>query len=827
MRSAVPVTILGDLLVRHRVAAGIGQAELARRSGLSERALRDLERGATGRPRRHSVRALASALKLTGPELSAFLAAAWPSATRGTAARAGASPEPMTGARLDRLVGRVAELRVLTDMVTVGRHRVVSVTGPGGVGKTRLAEALVAELAERSWDVRTVDVSTLDDPSLVLETVAEAFGAGGSTRLGPIDRLAAQLRGARVVVVVDGAERVVAAAPELSMLVRRCTGLTMVVTSQRQLRVTGERQFRLQPLPLTAAVALFAARAAAAGGFEVNDTNRDAVEAICRRLDGLPLAVELAAARMRLLTPAELLERLDRPLALLADGGPDLPARHRSLRATISSSLDVVSTPAGELFNLLGIFSGGAGIDALESVAGALDLDALAELVDMSLIRADATTGDTRYTLPDAVRDVARQRLVGGPTWDAMHRALAKHYLDRVRRPGSERALATQDAANVRTAIAWAVAHAPELFDEPLVHGLFRYYEVAGRLAEGQAALDRVGAGGQPKAWVHAGHLARLRGDFTNARRLGALALQRLTPADHDGRSRTHLMLGSIATDLRELATSRRELHAALVNARRAGDVLLVGRVLNNLGTLSMELGRLDQAERLLRAALEAKRRGGAGDIDCGRTLFNLAETAVDAGRFEAGLAHAEQAVQRLIGGGHRRLAAFAATTAAVAQLHRGDIGAAVAACGRATALLHEEDHDDPRTPTVIDLRRSVVAHAAGDRAQAIALLRHAVPAGLDSPERDREEVAYAFELHADLMATRNAPAAARLLGTAHRLRRDSARHPTPAWESVSRRAGKVCRERLGAIVFERYYRRGFALDQRGLMEMCASLAGE
>jgi tetratricopeptide (TPR) repeat protein len=252
--------------------------------------------------------------------------------------------------------------------------------------------------------------------------------------------------------------------------------------------------------------------------------------------------------------------------------------------------------------------------------------------------------------------------------------------------------------------------------------------------------------------------------------------------------------------------------------------VRLVGRVLNNLGTLSMELGRLDAAERLLRAALEAKRRGDAGDIDCGRTLFNLAETAVDAGRYDAGLAYAEQASRQLVAGGHWRLAAFASSTAALAHMHGGDVAAATAACGRATALLDEEEHDDCRISTIVDLRRSVAAHAAGDRAGAAALLRHAVPAGLDSPERDREELAYAIEMHAELTAPRDPVGAARMLGTAHRLRRGSIRLATPAWKSVASRAEAVCWERLGGNAFKRRHRQGFALDPLGLREMSTSI---
>jgi len=329
--------------------------------------------------------------------------------------------------------------------------------------------------------------------------------------------------------------------------------------------------------------------------------------------------------------------------------------------------------------------------------------------------------------------------------------------------------------------------------------------------------LER-GATGSPR-W----HSVRA---LASARQLGELALQRLSPDDHDGRCRTHLMLGSIATDLREPDRSRRELHAALIHARRAGDVRQLGRVLNNLGTLYMELGRLGDAERLLLAALEAKRRGDAGDVDCGRTLFNLAETAVDNGRFEVGLHYAEMAARRLVRGGHRRLAAFAATTAALAHLHRGEVGAAVAACGRATALLEAQEHDDRRTPTVIELRCSVAFHAAGQRARAVELLRQAIPAGLASPKRDREEVAYMLEMHADLASGRDAGAAARMLGTAARVRRGSNRPVTPAWDSVARRAEGTCRERLGDNIFDRHYRRGFTLDRQGLLEMYAAVYG-
>jgi predicted ATPase/DNA-binding XRE family transcriptional regulator len=813
-----------ELLQRHRHTAGLSQRELAALSGLSERAIRDLERGSTARPRRQSVQAVAVALGLTGAELATFLSTA--QGNLAESAATAAVPPPQS---LDDLVGRDDALRGLVELVTVGRRRIITATGPGGVGKSRLAAALVAVLRHRGgWDVRVVDVSALGEPGLVTDVIAEAFGCGGASRLGPADRLAAHLRDRRAVLVLDGFERLVDAAPDVAALTGRCAGLTVLTTSQRALRVRGEREVRVAPLPPSDAVALFAARAAAVSpGFAVTDANRTTVTAVCRRLDGLPLAIELAAARLRMLAPAELLDRLDRPLALLAGGARDLPARHRSLRATIESSLAVVGDPAGVLFDRLAAFAGGVALPDLEAVVAALGhdtqwlLDALTELVDTSLVRVTADDGGSRHSLPDAMRELAAQRLAATADRDRVERAVAEHYLARVRRHGQAgRAVTGPDSDNVRAALGWAITHEPGMVDPPTVDALYRYYELTGRLAEGQSMLTRAAAGA-PFAYVRAGQLARLRGDLTDAARLAGLALAHLAPDDNVGRGTAHLMLGSVNTDRRDASAARTHMRAALVHARRAGDVRLIGRVLNNLGTLSMELGRLADAERLLGAALEAKRRSTAGDVDQGRTLFNLAETALDAGQFPKAEERARKAIA-LLRAGYPRLAALADTTRALALLRLGEVGAALAAARQAVALLGGSS-DDRRTLAVIGLRYSVVLHASGERVAAAEALHQVLPMALDSTERDRDEAANALESHAMLLAPRDPSVAANLLGAAHRIRHGSIRPVSEATATAAVRAAETCRAALGPHRFDRQHTRGTTMDRDSLVTISES----
>ncbi|MBM2821480.1 MAG: Adenylate/guanylate cyclase protein [Thermoleophilia bacterium] len=296
------------------------------------------------------------------------------------------------------LVGRERELAELLALLSNGT-RLLTVTGTGGTGKTRLALQVAAELVGTLRDgVFWVPLAGLSDPELLPSEIARAIGAR--------DDLAGFLRGKELLILLDNFEHLVDAAPAVGAFLTTAGGLRVLVTSRSPLHVSGEREFRLEPLPPSDAAALFVERARAVGRELTPDPT---VEAICSRLDGLPLAIELAAARTRLLAPGLLLERLDLTLPLLTGGARDAPERQRTLRATIEWSYDLLDAASKELFARLSVFAGSFPLTAAEEVCGA-GLDGLAALVDSSLLKP---IGDDRLLMLETIREYALERLAG------------------------------------------------------------------------------------------------------------------------------------------------------------------------------------------------------------------------------------------------------------------------------------------------------------------------------------------------------------------------------------------------------------------------------
>lgn len=551
-------------------------------------------------------------------------------------------PEPAT-----RLVGRERELDAIAALLAVGH--LVTLTGAGGIGKTRLAlEVARRAAADDGADAGFVGLAPLRDDALVPSEVLRALGLPEQAGGDPEDAVLAWLAGARTVLVVDNLEHLGGAAPFVARMARAGPGVRILATSRGPLRVAGEVEYRVAPLGTgagedggPAAVRLFVERAREVDpGFALTPANADAVRRICAALDGLPLAIELAAARLRLLDPAAILARLEHRLGLLTSGPADVPDRQRTLRAAIAWSHDLLDEDAQRLFRRLGVFRGGWSLEAVEAVCACGDpLDGLDALVGQGLVVRDPDPGRTRFLMLETIREFAVERLEADDDAAAMRDAHLVWFRDRLLAGELD---VERELDNLRAALDRAEPAGRTVDALEMCVALLRPWQQGDHVREGEARLHGLlsSATGIPDdLWARAtSSLATLRywqGQYAEAEQ-GYRAARDVQVARGDDVAAEELeaSLGWVAAARGDWPGALAMFEGVAARCRVRGDPAALGPALQQLGMARHRAGMqgearavLEEAERLLRDAGNAFVLG-ADLYDLGRTLHALGDRA-------------------------------------------------------------------------------------------------------------------------------------------------------------------------------------------------------
>ena len=643
----------GERLRWLREAAGLTQAQLAEKAGLSVQGIASLENGRSRRPYPHTLQALGEALELA-PEEHAVLVSTISGRTNPAGGSRTAPAVSTADARLPvpftDLIGRERDLDEIYHLLRQG-PRILTLTGPGGVGKTSLALKLAMDLSGNFPDgAAFVSLASVEDAALVIPTIVHALHLTETGARTARDALSAHLRDKQMLLVLDNFEQVLEASLDVVELVDAAEGLTVLATSRGPLRVRREREYAVQPLevpvltrvPLVQdvednpAVKLFVERArSVVPSFELGRDNAAAISAICRRLDGLPLAIELAAAQVRALNPMALLSRLDSVLPLLSGGARDLPERQRTMRRAIEWSYELLDESQRLLFNSLSVFGGGWSLEAAESVGVADTVSSgdvlyhMSALVEQSLVSIQNHDDPlTRYRFLIPIREFAEERLKQTGQTDSVRRRHAAYYLklseeavDELTGPRQVEWLSRLELErdNLRTALDWLLSANNWDVATRLGWNLWVFWWIHSYHAEGRGWMTRVlqecsGLSSlvRARAMGISGAMAVGQGDIAFAETCCRESYDLFKTAGDDlSAARSSLVLGLIARAKADWENAATWLEDASTVFRANGSHFWAALSVSALGMLPFGQGDYDRAEVLLKEGHDLARSAG------------------------------------------------------------------------------------------------------------------------------------------------------------------------------------------------------------------------